>query len=251
MRRRAPARHRGLRPAAIEGDQRRGALRPPRRGRCAAPPRRRRARRRASRLRRKRPSISRPTRPQRRRRKARDQRKASQPSQSARANRPRTSVSKARPMASVTSRAAGRDAQRAPAECRDAADARSPPPRGAHRPRRLERFERLRLARPPRPPDRRGGRRRACAARSGVSCELVPDQEFQRLVEPDMRQRQRHALGRPLELRRAEAEEAERQRLLRQSRSSVGPGTRRPLPDRPAGRRETWRSPSRRRRPRR
>ena len=53
----------------------------------------------------------------------------------------------------------------------------------------------------------RCGRRPACAE---WSCQTVSDQELQGAVEPDMRQRQRDALGRPFELRRPEADEADR-----------------------------------------
>ena len=66
---------------------------------------------------------------------------------------------------------------------------------------------------------RRGGVRRF----SFRSSELVSDQILQRLVEADVRQRQRYALARSFELRRSEAQEAHRQSLLREARVNAVP----------------------------
>ena len=61
-------------------------------------------------------------------------------------------------------------------------------------------------------PGSSSSRRKAPAAAIGLaSCEPVSDQEFERPVEADMGQRQRQPLGGALEVRRAEAHEAERQ----------------------------------------
>ena len=93
--------------------------------------------------------------------------------------------------------------------------------------------------------DAEGGR--SCGERS---CEMVSDQELQRAVEPDMRQRQLHAVRRALELWRPEAHEADR-RLGLLLRCQPSRSSKIELKSSPASRREIWRFRSCRRRSRR